>query len=57
MCYGLDPSQARVNDDVKKANLLNRVFAAKFTDPDVHFIPDVLFATDIVSETSMYLKT
>ena len=37
-----------INDDVQKANLLNRAFAAEFADPDVPFIPDVPFTTDIV---------
>ena len=37
-----------INDDVQKANLLNRAFAAEFPDADVPFIPDVPFTTDIV---------
>ena len=32
---------ARVSDDTGKANLLNRTFAAKFSDPDVTVFPEV----------------
>ena len=35
-----------VTDDVGKANLLNRTFAAKFADPDAPFVPNVPFSTD-----------
>ena len=36
----------KISDDVQKADLLNRTFAAKFTDPGVSFFPDVPFTID-----------
>ena len=37
---------ARFLDDVGKANLLNRTFASKFSDPDVAVFPDVPYSIE-----------